>query len=239
MSTTTNPGRFAGLLWLLTTVTGGFGLFYIRSRVIVPGDAPATAGNILALEPQYRAAIVSSLVAQVLQLFLGLTLVDLFKRVNERLAKVMLVSVLMSVGIAVVNMLNHFGALLILSRPEFLKVFAPAQLEAMALFLLRLANGSGQGLLEIFWAPYYVAFGLLVIRSRFLPKVLGILLMLMGVGFAVNILQKFLVPQLYPTMFTQLAMTLGGLGAIPTMLWLLIKGVNAPKAVLQEQGAGR
>ena len=233
MGSTTNPGRLAGLLWLLTTVTGGFGLFYIRSHVIVPGDAAATAANIMISEPLYRAAIVSSLVSQVLQFFVGLTLFDLFKEANKRLATVVLASVLMSVGIAVVNMLNHFGALLLLSHAEFLKVFAPAQLEAAALVLLRLANGSGQGLLEIFWAPYYVSFGLLVVRSRILPKVLGVLLMFMGVGFAVNILQKFLVPQLYPAMFTQLAMTLGALGGIPTMLWLLIKGANTPRAVLQ------
>jgi hypothetical protein len=234
MGAITNPGRRAGLLWLLTTVTGGFGLFYVRSHVIVPGDAAATAGNIMASEPLYRAAIVSSLVSQVFQFFLGLTLFDLFKEVNKRLATVVLASVLMSVGVAVVNMLNYFGALLLLSRAEFLKVFAPVQLEATAFVLLRLANGSGQGLLEIFWAPYYVSFGLLVIRSRFLPKVLGILLMLMGAGFAVNILQKFLVPQFSPAIFTQLAMTLGALGGVPTMLWLLIKGANAPKVVLQE-----
>jgi hypothetical protein len=239
MSATPSLGRRAGLLWLLTTVTGGFGLFYVRSRVIVPGDAAATAANILASEPLYRAAIVSSLVSQVLVFFLGLTLFELFNEVNKRLATVVLASVLMSVGIAVVNMLNHFGALLILSRPDFLKVFAPAQLDAMALVLLRLANGPGQGLLEIFWAPYYVSFGLLVIRSRFLPKALGVLLVLMGAGFAINILQKFLIPQLSPAMFTQLAMTLGALGGIPTMLWLLIKGANTPRAVLQEPRTGR
>jgi hypothetical protein len=238
MGAIANLGRRAGLLWLLTAVMGGFGLFYIRSRVIVPGDAAATAGNILALEPTYRAAIVSSLVSQVLQFFLGLTLFELFKEVNKRLATVVLASVLMSVGIAVVNMLNHFGALLVLSRPEFLKVFAPAQLEAMALSFSGSPNGSGQGS-WIFWAPYYVSFGLLVVRSRLLPKVLSVLLMIMGAGFAVNILQKFLIPQLYPATFTQLAMTLGALGGIPTMLWLVIKGANAPKAVLQEEGAGR
>jgi len=103
MRPTTNLGRRAGLLWLLTTVTGGFGLFYIRSRVIVLGDAAATAGNILALEPLYRAAIVSSLISQVLQFFVGLTLFELFKEVNKRLATVVLASVLMSVGIAVVT----------------------------------------------------------------------------------------------------------------------------------------
>jgi hypothetical protein len=63
--------------------------------------------------------------------------------------------------------------------------------------------------------------------------------MLMGVGFAVNILQKFLIPQLYPAMFTQSAMTLGALGGVPTMLWLLSKGANAPKAVPQKPGTGR
>jgi hypothetical protein len=132
----------------------------------------------------------------------------------------------MSVGIGVINTLNHFGALIVLSRADYLKVFTPSQLDAMAMFLLRMANSVGQGLLEIFWAPYFFSFGLLIVGSRLLPKILGTLLMVMSVGFAVNVLQKFLIPQFHPALFTQLAMTLGGLGGIPTMLWLLIVGAK-------------
>ena len=226
MNSSKKTARLAGLLWFLSTVAGGFGLIYIRSNVIVAGDAAATAGNLMASEFLYRAAIVSSLFSQIFLFFLGLTLFDLFKEGNKRLATVLVASVMIAVGIAIVNTLNHFGALLVLSQADFLKVFNPEQRNTMALIFLRLANGSGQGLLEIFWAPYYFSFGLLIIRSRFLPTIFGILLMIMGVGFAINVFEKFLLPQFYPAVFTRLAMLGGALGGIPTILWLLIKGVN-------------
>ena len=226
MTSSKNAARLAGLLWLLSTATGGFGLIYIRSSVIVPGDAAATASNIMTFEFLYRAAIVSSLFSQIFLFFLGLTLFHLFKEVNKRLATVLLASVMISVTIAVVNTLNHFGALLVLGQADYLNVFNTEQLNAIAMTLLRLANSAGQGLLEIFWASYYFSFGLLVIRSRFLPKIFGILLMFMGIGFAINVFEKFLFPQFYPALFSQLAMLGGALGGIPTMLWLLIKGAN-------------
>jgi len=226
MNPTRETARLGGLLWLFATVAGGFGLSYIRSKVIVPDDAAATVANIMASEFLYRAAIVGALLSQIFMFFFGLTLFRVFKNVNEVLARLLLISIMMSVGIAVVNTLNHFEALLILSQADYLKVFNPEQLKAMAMTSLRLANGSGQGLLEIFWAPFYFSFGLLVIRSKFLPQVLGVLLMIMGVGFATNILEKFLIPQFHPVLFTRLAMSLGALGGIPTILWLLIMGAQ-------------
>ena len=226
MNSTKNTARLAGLLWFLSAVTGGLGLSYVRSSVIVVGDAAATTANIVASESLFRAAIVSSLLSQIFLFFVGLTLFHLFKEVNKVLATVCLTSAMMTVAIAVVNELNLFGALLVSSQADYLKVFNPEQLNAMAMIFLRLANSFGQGLLEIFWIPYYFSFGLLIVRSRFLPKILGILLMIMSVGFAINILTKFLIPQFYPAIFTQLAMSLGALGGIPTMLWLLIKGAK-------------
>ena len=235
MNSSKKTARLAGLLWFLSTVTGAFGLLYIRSNVIVPGDAAATAGNIMASEFLYRAAIVSSLFSQIFLFFLGLTLFHLFKDVNKQLATVLLASVMIAVAIAVVNTMNHFGALLILGRADYLNVFSPEQLDAIAMTLIRLANSGGQGLLEIFWAPYYFSFGLLTIRSRFIPKIFGILLMFMGIGFALNVFEKFLFPQFYPALFSQLAMLSGALGGIPTMFWLLIKGTNVES--LQDQAS--
>ena len=224
MNSTKKTARVAGLLWFLSAVTGGFGLFYVRSNVIL-GDAAATAGNVVASQFLFRAAIVGILFSQLFLFFFGLTLFDLFKEINRPWATVLLTSILMTVAIAVVNQLNNFGVLLVLSQADYLKAFNPEQLNSMAMIFLRLSN-SGQGLLEIFWAPYFFSFGLLIIRSRFLPKLLGILLICMSVGFAINILTKFLIPQFYPAMFTQLAMTLGAIGGIPTILWLLIKGAK-------------
>jgi hypothetical protein len=150
----------------------------------------------------------------------------LFKEANRWLATALLASVIVTVAIAVVNTLNHFAALLVLSQADYLNVFDPEQRNAMAFIFLRLANSAGQGLLEIFWVPYYFSFGLLILRSRMLPKILGILLMIMGFGFAINVFEKFLFPQFYPALFSQFAMLGGALGGIPTMLWLLIKGAK-------------
>jgi hypothetical protein len=226
MKSSKKTARLAGLLLALSAVTGGFGLFYVRSNVIVLGDAAATVGNIVASEFLFRAAIVSSLFSQIFLFFFGLTVHHLFKEFNKALATVFLTSVMMTVAIAVVNALNNFGALLVLSQADYLKAFTPEQINAMAMIFLRLNNSIGQGLLEIFWVPYFFSFGLLVIRSRYLPKILGILLMIMSVGYAINILTKFLIPQFYPAAFTRLAMTLGALGGIPTIFWLLIKGAK-------------
>lgn len=226
MDSAKRTARLAGLLWFLSTVTGAFSLLYVRSNVIVSGDAAATVNNIMSSEFLFRAAIVSNIFSQIFLFFFGLTVYRLFKEINKTLATVFLTSVMMTVAIAVVNAFNNFGALLVLSQADYLKAFTPEQLNAMAMTFLRLNNSIGQGLLEIFWVPYYFSFGLLIIKSRFLPKIFGILLMLMSAGFAINILNKFLVPHFYPAAFTQLAMTLGALGGIPTILWLLIKGAK-------------
>jgi hypothetical protein len=227
MNSNKTTARLAGLLWFLSTSTGSFSLIYMRSNVIVPGDAAATAGNLMASEFLFRAAIVSGLFSQVFLFFLGLTLFHLFREADKRLATVLVTAVMISVAIAVVNTLNQFAALMVLGQTDYLNAFTSEQLNVVAMIFLRLANSTGQGLLEIFWAPYYFSFGLLSIRSRLLPKILGILLMIMGIGFAINVFEKFLFPQFYPALFTQFAMLGGALGGIPTMLWLLVKGARA------------
>ena len=140
MNSTKNTARLAGLLWFSSAVTGGLGLSYVRSSVIVVGDAAATAANIVASESLFRAAIVSTLFSQIFLFFLGLTLFHLFKEVNKVQATVCLTSVMMTVAIAVVNTLNLFGALLVLSQADYLRVFNPEQLNAMTMIFLRLAN---------------------------------------------------------------------------------------------------
>jgi hypothetical protein len=226
MESTIKTARRAGALWLLMAITGGFGLFFIRSYVIVPGDAATTAANLLASESMFRLAVTGTLVGQVFFFFFGLTLFRLFGKVDKWLARVLLASIMMTAGIGVINQLNNLGALFVLSGQDFLKVFSGEQLNALAMIFLRQANNSGQALLEIFWVPYYFSFGLLIIRSGYLPRVLGVLLMIASAGFAVNLLDKFLTPAFYPAAFTQLAMTLSAIGVLPTMLWMLIKGAR-------------
>ncbi len=220
--------RRAGVLWLLASLTGGTALMYVRSHVYVPGDAAATASAILADVRRFRFAIVGALVSQLAMLFLALELYRVFAPVQRALARVLLLSMAISVTLACANQLPNLIALLLLGPEPYLQVFPQAQRETLVLLLLRVQNGVGQGLLEIFWTPFYVALGLLVLRTRALPRVFGVLLVLMGTGFAVNVLDKLLVPRFYPEMFTQVAMVLGALGALPTMLWLLLRGLALP-----------
>lgn len=220
--------RLAGLLYLLQALATGFSLGYVRSNLIVSGDAAATANNIMANESLFRMAIVSNLLAQIFLLFFGLTIYRLFKGVNKTWATVFLTSTLVTVAIAVVNSLNNIAALLVLSKADYLNAFGQEQLNAIMMLFLRL-NNSGQGLLELFWAPYLFALGVLIIKSKYMPKIIGILLIISSFGFPVNTFTKLLVPQFYPATFTQLAMFCGALGGIPTMLWLLIKGVKEPQ----------
>ena len=220
--------RRAGVLWLLATLTGGTALMYMRSQVYVPGDAAATASAILADVPRFRFAIVGALLSQLAMLFLAVELYRVFAPVQRVLARVLLVSMAISVALACANQLPNMIALLLLGPEPYLQVFPQLQRETLVLLLLRVQNGAGQGLLEIFWTPFYVALGLLVLRTHALPRVLGVLLVLMGTGFAVNILDKLLAPQFHPELFTQVAMAFGALGGIPTMLWLLLRGWVVP-----------
>ena len=193
MNSTKNTARLAGLLWLLAGIPGGFGLFYARSMVVT-GDAAATAANIVASESLFRAAIVSLLFSQLFMFCFGVTLFQLFREVNRVLATVLFTSLTISLAMAVFNQFNNLGALLMLSQADYLKAFNPEQLNTIAMIFLRMSN-YGQGLLEVFWIPYNFAFGLLIIKSKYVPKILGILLIIASVGF--GFFYKYLIPNFF------------------------------------------
>jgi hypothetical protein len=169
MNSSKNTARLAGFLWLLTAATAGFSLVYVRSKLIVFGDATATAGNIIAFESLFRAAIASSLLSQIFVISFGLTIFRLFKGANKTLATLFLTSLLVSAGVGVVNSLNNIGALVVLTNPDYLKAFQPEQINVLAMIFLRL-NNFGIGLMEIFAALYMVSFGLLIITVAYVNK---------------------------------------------------------------------
>jgi len=230
MNSTKKTARLAGLLWLLTAVTAGFALVYVRPKLIVFGDPSATASNIIAFESLFRAAIAGYILSQIFALFFGLTIFRLFKGVHKTLATVFLTSLLVSVGVGVVNSLNNLGALVVLTNPVYLKAFAPEQINGLAMIFLRV-NNFGIGLMELFTALYMISFGLLILRSGYLPRVLGILIIVGACAFPINTFTKILIPQFYPALMTRLTMLLNAFGPPATMLWLLIKGVNAPQPI--------
>ena len=231
MNSTKKTARLAGLLWLLTAATAGFGLVYVRSRLIVFGDAAATVNNIMAFESLFRAGIASFILSQIFSLFFGLTIFRLFKGTDKKtLAMVFLTTLLVGAGVGVVNSLNNLGALVLVSNPEYVRAFQPEQLNALALTFLRL-NNFGIGLMEIFTALYMFSFGLLIIRSRYIPRILGILLMIGACAFPINTFTKILIPQFYPLLMTQITMFLNAFGPPATILWLLIRGAKEPQQI--------
>jgi len=226
--------RLAGLFYLLQVLTIGFNLGYVRSTLIVAGDAAATAANITANESLFRMAMASNILSQLFLFFFGLTVFKLFKGFNKTLATVFLISLLLSVGIAVVNSINNFAALLVLSNADYLKAFQPEQLKALMMIFLRMSN-SGVGLFEVFSGLFLISLGLLIIKSRYIPRILGFLLIIGGCWFQINTFTKILIPQFYPAIITQMTMFFNALGGIPLIFWLLIKGVNEQQQIDEDE----
>jgi hypothetical protein len=220
---TLTPTRTAGLLYLLVAVTGGFSMLYVPS-LLVPGDAAATVNNLVANESLLRLGIVSGLVCQVVFIFLALALYALFKDVNAKHATVMVALVLAAVPVAFLNMLNQVAALHIVTGADNLRAFEPGQLNALTMLFLDL-HGYGLVIVELFWGLWLLPLGLLVIKSRFAPGFLGVLLIIGFAGYVIDFLTRLLLPD-YTTIVSPIAGA-SKFGELAMILWLLIKGVKA------------
>ena len=215
--------RIAGVLYLIIAVLGIFSMLYGPESYFVPGDAAATANNIAASESMYRLAFMGDLLGQVLFIFLALLLYRLLKPVNKNLSVLMAILVLVGIPIAMLNDLNQIAALLLSSGAEYLPAFAVDQLSAHVMLFLNLYE-HGLRIAYIFWGLWLFPLGYLVFRSGFLPRIIGILLLIAGLGYLVELVIFFLFPDLDLTirMFTFW-------GEVILALWLLIKGVDVDK----------
>ena len=216
--------RVAGLTYLLL-LTAPFSLIYVPNRLIVRGDATATAGNVLAHETMFRLAIVNELFTAVAFIFVGIALYRLLSDVNRTLAWLMVIlGGVVCAPITFVGVANEIAALAILRGSAYLSVFNKAQMDALAMTFLRL---HGQGILvsEIFWGLWLLPFGLLVIRSGFIPKILGVLLIVNCFAYLAVSLTTLLVPQYVG--FVDRWATIPETGELWIVLWLLIKGAKS------------
>lgn len=193
--------------------------------ILVAGDAGATAANIFTHELLMRAGVVSNLFCQVSFVFLVLALNRLFHGINDKLAKLMLALVISAVPIAVVNELCQVAALEFSSRAPYLAVLSPEQRSALMLTLLNV-HQSGISVAGIFWGLWLFPFGLLVIQSGFIPKVLGVLLIVGCFSYLIDSSVALLAPQ-HGSAVSDILMLPLALGEISMVLWFLIKGVRA------------
>ncbi|HEY4683882.1 MAG TPA: DUF4386 domain-containing protein [Candidatus Acidoferrales bacterium] len=224
MSSTHNPGRVAGFLYLLLVVTAPLRLMYIPSTLFVRGDATATANNIAAHEWLFRMGIVADLLTGTIAIFVVLALYRLLKEVDQHLAALMVIlGGLMVVPIYFLNTLNDAAALMLVRGADFLAVFEKPQRDALAMLFLRLHH-HGVVANEIFWGLWLFPFGILVFRSGFLPRVLGVWLIINGFAYLAISFTGLLLPE-YESMVFNSALP-ATLGEIAIMLWLLIKGAK-------------
>lgn len=215
--------RVAGLWYLLVGITAPIGLLYVPGKLFVPGNATATANHVRASESLLRIGIGSELFQQTIGIFLVLALYRLFKAINERQAVLMVIFSLASVPIMFLNVVNEIAALILASGADFLSVFDTRQLDALIFLFFRLHN-HGIIIASIFWGLWLFPFGALVIRSGFIPRLLGVLLMIAGCAYLASAFTTLLLPR-YAHLVNQVAIVLEA-AELPIMFWLLIWGAR-------------
>ncbi len=223
--------RIAGLLYLVVVLTGIFSLAYVPSKLIVWDNPSTTFQNIVSSESLFRFSIVSGLICYTFFLFLPVVLYKLLKPVNKNYAKLMVLLAVVSVPISFINIQNKFNVLSLISNAEYLKVFSTDQLQTQVLFYLNQYN-DGILIVSIFWGLWLFPFGFLVYKSSFLPKILGILLMLGCLGYLINFLGYFLIANYSEMGISSYIKLPASLGEIGTCLWLLIIGTKRTQNVL-------
>jgi hypothetical protein len=213
-------------------IIGPFCLIYVPSTLIVSGNAAATASNIRAHEMLFRLGIVSSLFAGIVFIFLALALYRLFEGVDKLQALLLVVLVVVSATIGFLNELNQIGALMLLRGADFLSIFNKQQLEAFAMLFLRL-HRQGITIDEIFWGLWLLPFGWLVMKSGFLPRLLGAWLIANGFAYLAISFTSLLWPQ-YGTLIYRFSLPIL-FGELAMMFWLLIKGANVRSSATLER----
>ncbi|MEO8367136.1 MAG: DUF4386 domain-containing protein [Pseudoxanthomonas sp.] len=220
--------RLAGLLYLLVVVTGIFSLAYVPSQINVANDPATTANNIVVCESLFRFGIASFMLEQVAFLLLPLVLFRLFRSTDPTAAVLMVALAVASVPVALVSVGHRLDALALLTDAGFSQAFAPAQLQAMASLSLE-AYRNGLLVTRLFWGLWLLPFGYLVLKCGFLPKLLGLLLMLGCLGYMINVFGELLVPHYSDTLVSNYAGLPAAIGEIGTCLWLLLVGARRPK----------
>jgi hypothetical protein len=223
MNSTRKAARVAGLLYIVTCIPAPFSLLYVPGKLIVSGNATATAANILASEGMFRLGIAGELVSAIAFLFVVRALYVLLQGVNRRQASLMVTLFALSIPISCLNVLNDIAALILVRGADFLSVFSEPQRNALAMVFLRVHS---QGLLvaQIFWGLWLLPFGILVYRSGFLPRFLGVLLIINGCAYPIQSFTSFLLPQYARLVYRYTFPAL--LGEAVIMLWLLIRGAR-------------
>jgi hypothetical protein len=219
--------RIGGALYLIIILAGMFAVIFVRGKLIVSGDATATANNIMASPLLWRMGIACDLIMHVCDVPLMLIFYVILRPVNKNLALLVVLFNLVQTAVLVANELNLLAALFLLGRADYLKAFEPHQLHALSYLSLKLQDyGFGVGL--IFFGCECLIVGYLIFRSVYLPKAIGLLMQLAGLCYLTNSFALLLAPT-FANMLFPAVLVPAFIGELSLCLWLLVKGVNVPK----------
>ncbi len=217
--------RFAGILYLLIIVCAGFSEGYVRSTLVVTGDATTTANNIITSEALFRLGFASDLVAFMCDLVVAVLFFVLLRPVSNTIALLaMVLRLIAHPAIASINLLNHYNALLLLNNPDFSTAFSSEQLHSLVLNSLSVHH-YGYLVAGAFFGLHLLLLGYLVYKSNFLPSIFGVLLVIAGGGYLVESFGNFLLPG-YETFYMMTVAITAVIGEVGFTLWLLVKGVK-------------
>jgi hypothetical protein len=217
--------RIAGLIYLGVVLTGIFSLMYVPSKLIVSDNPSLTYQNIMSSQPLFRLWIVSGLLCYTLFLFLPLVLYKLLQPVNGNYAALMVLLAVMSVPVFFLNAQNEFNVLSLVGEAGKQYGLSAEQIQSQVMLYLTQYD-NGLRIVHIFSGLWLFPFGYLVFKSGFLPKILGVLLMLGCFGYLINFLGHTLIPDYSKIGISSFISLPASLGEIGICLWLLIVGVR-------------
>lgn len=225
MTSNKKTARIAGLLYLMVVLTGIFSFMYVPSKLIVSENASLTFSNIASSETLFRFGMMSGIACYTFFLFLPIVLYKLLKPVNENYARLMVLLAVVSVPIFFINVQNQFTVLSLVKGANYLNVFSTEEIQSQVLFYLDRYD-DGMLILNIFSGLWLFPFGYLVFKSGFLPKILGLLLMLGSFGYLINFFGYSLFADYSKFGISSYISLPASLGEIGTCLWLLIMGAK-------------
>ena len=229
MDSTKKTARLAGLLYLLASIPGAFALLYVPGKLVVRGDAAATAERLRSSATVLRMGIAAEIVSSVIFIFLVLVLYRLFRPVSEGSALAMMVLILLSIPISLFVVVLEVSAVEFAggaSGRGYLSALTAPQRDALAYQFLHL-HGQGLMVAEVFWGLWLFPFGVCVIRSGFIPRFLGYLLILAAFGYLASSLSELVIPD-YSDAVDRVAKILTALET-PIIFWLLIWGARTTR----------
>lgn len=215
--------HIAGILYVAASITAVFAWVYVNGKIFVRDDATATANNIRASDTLLRLGIAAELIGSIIFIFVVLALYRLFKPVSEKHAMAMAILLLISTPISLLAVLGEVAALIVTGGANFLSTFDQHQLDSLSYLFFRL-HGQALVVAQIFWGLWLFPFGLLVIRSGFIPRFLGYLLWIAAFGHIANSFAAVLLPAQRQAI-AQFADILQ-MAELPIIFWLLIWGAK-------------